>query len=130
MNEKIKMTKKDYFKLIEEIIFNSNHELKNELIYFIENQIASIDKKAEGAKIRAEKKKTANDDLRNKIQEIITKATAANINLTLDDLYEALDKIYSKQKIVSRLTQLINLDIIQKIPNNSGKKVIMTYTLK
>lgn len=130
MNEKIKMTKKDYFKLIEGIIFSSDHELKNELIYFIENQIASIDKKAEGAKARAEKKKSADDDLRNKIQEIITKAAAANINLTLDDLFEALEGAYSKQKIVSRLTQLINLDIIQKIPNNIEKKVIMTYTLK
>ena len=130
MNEKNKMTKKDYFKLIEGIIFSSDHELKNELIYFIENQIASIDKKAEGAKARAEKKKSADDDLRNKIQEIITKAAAANINLTLDDLFEALEGAYSKQKIVSRLTQLINLDIIQKIPNNVEKKVIMTYTLK
>lgn len=49
-------TKKDYFTKIIKIISNSDDIEKNELIYFLNTQIASIDKKAEGAKKRRKKK--------------------------------------------------------------------------
>ena len=62
MNEK-KMTKKDYFNAIKEIIEGTDSEIKGELIYFIESQIASIDNKAEKAKERAAAKK-ADEGLR------------------------------------------------------------------
>ena len=57
MEKEKKMTKKDYFNELKNVVENSNSELKGELIYFIEAQINSIDNKAEKAKERAAAKK-------------------------------------------------------------------------
>ena len=67
-----KMTKKDYLNEIKGIVENSNNENKETLIYFIENQIASIDNKAEKAKERAAKKKAEGDALRESVKAVLT----------------------------------------------------------
>ena len=85
MNEK-KMTKKDYFNAIKEVIEETKCENKEELIYFIESQIASIDNKAEKAKERAEAKKAEGDALREAVKSVLTSELQ-----TADDIFAKVE---------------------------------------
>ena len=66
-----KMTKKEYYDLIKNIIEGANIAEKNELIEFINKQIAQIDAKAEKAKAKAAEKRAAGDELREVIKTIL-----------------------------------------------------------
>ena len=67
-----KMTKKDYFEMIKGIVEESNVENKNELNYFLDAQIESINNKAEKAKERAAAKKADGDELRETVKSVLT----------------------------------------------------------
>ena len=109
MNEK-KMTKKDYFNAIKEIIEGTDSEIKGELIYFIESQIASIDNKAEKAKARAEVKKAEGDALREAVKSVLTSELQ-----TADEILTQLDgEDLTVAKVRARLTQLVNLGEAEK----------------
>ena len=109
MNEK-KMTKKDYFNAIKEIIEGTDSEIKGELIYFIESQIASIDNKAEKAKERAAAKKAEGDALREAVKSVLTSELQ-----TADDILSQLDgEELTVAKVRARLTQLVNLGEAEK----------------
>lgn len=69
MNEKTKLTKKDYFEELKNIVNKSDSAIRGELIYFIESQIAMIEKKANYAKRKAEEKKEKEDNLKVLIQK-------------------------------------------------------------
>lgn len=104
-------TKKDYFTKIIKIISNSDDTDKNELIYFLNTQIASIDKKAEGAKKRREKnKEIQKDDLKEEILNVLSFEYFSN----LTQIKEKLSGDPSQQKIVSRLTQLKEEGLVEK----------------
>ena len=109
MNEK-KMTKKDYFNAMKEIIEGTDSEIKGELIYFIESQIASIDNKAEKAKERAAAKKAEGDALREAVKAVLTSELQ-----TADDILSQLDgEDLTIAKVRARLTQLVNLGEAEK----------------
>ena len=109
MNEK-KMTKKDYFNAMKEIIEGTDSEIKGELIYFIESQIASIDNKAEKAKERAAAKKAEGDALREAVKSVLTSELQ-----TADDILSQLDgEDLTIAKVRARLTQLVNLGEAEK----------------
>jgi len=109
MNEK-KMTKKDYFNAIKEIIEGTDSEIKGELIYFIESQIASIDNKAEKAKERAAAKKAEGDALRDAVKSVLT-----NDLQTAEEILSQLDgEELTVAKVRARLTQLVNLGEAEK----------------
>lgn len=104
-------TKKDYFTKIIKIISNSDDIEKNELIYFLNTQIASIDKKAEGAKKRREKnKEIQKDDLKEEILNVLSFEYFSN----LTQIKEKLSGDPSQQKIVSRLTQLKEEGLVER----------------
>lgn len=104
-------TKKDYFTKIIKIISNSDDTDKNELIYFLNTQIASIDKKAEGAKKRREKnKEIQKDDLKEEILNVLSFEYFSN----LTQIKEKLSGDPSQQKIVSRLTQLKEEGLVER----------------
>lgn len=104
-------TKKDYFTKIIKIISNSDDADKNELIYFLNTQIASIDKKAEGAKKRREKnKEIQKDDLKEEILNVLSFEYFSN----LTQIKEKLSGDPSQQKIVSRLTQLKEEGLVER----------------
>lgn len=108
--ENKKMTKKDYFNAIKEIIEGTDSEIKGELIYFIESQIASIDNKAEKAKARAEAKKAEGDALREAVKSVLTSDLQ-----TADDILAQLDgEDLTVAKVRARLTQLVNLGEAEK----------------
>jgi hypothetical protein len=114
-----KITKKEYFEMLKEIVNESNSENKGELIYFIESQIASIETKAAKAKERAAAKKAEGDALREAVKSVLTNEfqDAETITALVDE------EDVTKNKVIARLTQLVNLGEVEKtdIKNESGK---------
>ena len=114
-----KITKKEYFEMLKEIVNESNSENKGELIYFIESQIASIETKAVKAKERAAAKKAEGDALRETVKSVLTNEFQDVETITA--LVDGED--VTKNKVIARLTQLVNLGEVEKtdIKNESGK---------
>lgn len=121
-----KITKKDYFAMVAEIVDNSNAENKDELMEFIEKQVEALDKKAAKAKERAAEKKAEGDALRDKVEAVLT-----NEVQVIDQIVEAIgDEEVTRNKVVARLTQLVKADIAVKEEVKSGSKKVMGYKLK
>ena len=114
-----KITKREYFEMLKEIVNESNSENKGELIYFIESQIASIETKAAKAKERAAVKKAEGDALREAVKSVLTNEFQDAETITA--LVDGED--VTKNKVIARLTQLVNLGEVEKtdIKNESGK---------
>ena len=121
-----KITKKDYFAMVAEIVDNSNAENKDELMEFIEKQVEALDKKAAKAKERAAEKKAEGDALRDKVEAVLT-----NEVQVIDQIVEAIgDEDVTRNKVVARLTQLVKADIAVKEEVKNGSKKVMGYKLK
>ena len=109
MEEK-KMTKKDYYAKIKEIIEKTNEEEKDALIEFIDKQVTQIETKAEKAKERAAEKKVAGDELRELVKSILT-----NEYQSADDITNKINnEEITKAKVIARLTQLVNSNEVEK----------------
>ena len=121
-----KMTKKDYFNAIKEIIESTESEIKDELIYFIETQITSIDNKSEKAKERAAAKKAEGDALRESVKSVLTSEPQ-----TADDILAKLDgEDLTVAKVRARLTQLVNLGEANKSDiKTEDNKTKKAYTI-
>lgn len=120
-------TKKDYFTKIIKIISNSDDIEKNELIYFLNTQIASIDKKAEGAKKRREKnKEIQKDDLKEEILNTLSFEYFSN----LTEIKAKLSGDPSQQKIVSRLTQLKEEGLVERDSLKINDKIWVGFRRK
>ena len=124
--ENKKMTKKDYFNEIKTLVEESTNELKDELIYFVESQIASIDSKAEKAKERAAAKKAEGDALRESVKSVLTDEFQ-----TADEILSQLDgEDLTVAKVRARLTQLVKLGEAEKTDvKNAEGKVRKAYKL-
>ena len=126
-----KTTKREYFAMLREIVVGMVEnetvpavENPTELIEFIDKSILELDKKAEKAKERAEKKKETDDELLLKVEAALTDTfrPAEQIMEDLEDI-EGL----TKQKVVARLTKLVNADRAQKKTIKEDKRKIMGY---
>ena len=116
-----KVTKKEKYEMIKEIIANMEVEGKDELVAFLDKQIDGIVAKAEKAKERNAEKKAAGDELREVVQEILT------------DEYQTIDAIVAqiegeeitKAKVTARLTSLVNNGIAEKadVKDDEGRKL-------
>jgi len=121
-----KMTKKDYFEMIKGIVEESDVENKNELNYFLDAQIESINNKAEKAKERAAAKKAEGDELRETVKSVLTNdfQTAEEITAQIND------EEVSKAKVIARLTQLVKLgEAVKESTKTEDNKSKMTYKL-
>lgn len=125
-----KTTKREYFTMLREIVAGMVEnetvpavENPTELIEFIDKSILELDKKTEKAKERAEKKKET-DELLLKVEGALTDTfrSAEQIMEDLEDV-EGL----TKQKVVARLTKLVNADRAQKKTIKEDKRKIMGY---
>ena len=125
-----KTTKREYFTMLREIVEGmvENETIPAvdnpaELIEFIDKPILELDKKTEKAKERAEKKKET-DELLLKVEGALTDTfrSAEQIMEDLEDV-EGL----TKQKVVARLTKLVNADRAQKKTIKEDKRKIMGY---
>ena len=102
MEEK-RLTKKDYYALIKEVLEASDVEAKSELLAFVEKQVEMIENKAEKAKARAAEKKIAGDELREAVKSVLT-----NEFQTADAITSQVDgEEITRAKVISRLGQLV-----------------------
>lgn len=126
MSEVKKVTKKENYEMLMEIVENSNSEIKAELVEFITKQIESIDAKAAKAKEKAAEKRAEGDELRAAVKSVLTEElqTAETI------LSQIEGEELTKAKIVARLTQLVKNGEASKeeVKTEEGKKV-MAYKL-
>lgn len=126
MSEVKKVTKKENYEMLMEIVENSNSEMKVELVDFITKQIESIDAKAAKAKEKAAEKRAEGDELRAAVKAVLTEElqTAETI------LGQIEGEELTKAKIVARLTQLVKNGEASKeeVKTEEGKKV-MAYKL-
>ena len=116
-----KITKRDYYEMLKEIVLNANVEGSTELVEFIDKQVALIDSKAEKAKERNAEKKAKGDELREAVQSVLT------------DEFQTIDAIASqiegeeitKAKITARLTSLVKNGIAEKtdVKDDEGRKL-------
>ena len=118
-----KMTKADYFNEIRMIVDDTveDVELKNELLEFVDKQLAAIDKRREAQAARAAKKREEADALTDRIYEILT-----NEFMTLGDIAAELgDEEISRNKITARLTRLVAAGIVEKenVKTDAGKRM-------
>ena len=127
-----KITKKDYFAMVAEIVDNSNAENKDELMEFIEKQVQALDKKAAKAKERAAAKKAEGDELTDLVHSVLTDEyqTIADITVVVAETVPDV----SASKITARLTKLFNAGVIEKeqisVEDSEGKKrKCMAYRL-
>lgn len=120
MEEK-KMTKKDYFVEIKEILENANETALAEVMA---HEVELLDNKAAKNKERAAQRKIEGDELRDTISNILVDEFQ-----TIDEIVEQIDdEEITKAKVVARLTQLVNLGeaIKEQVKTEDGKKV-MSY---
>lgn len=125
--ENKKLTKKENYEMIKEIVLASDVENKEELVAFVEKQVESLEAKAVKAKERAAEKKADGDALRTQVEGLLTENYQ-----TADEITEQVQGAdITKSKIIARLTQLVKADIAEKeqVKTEDGKKV-MAYRRK
>ena len=118
-----KVTKKEYYVMLKEVVENSNSENKDELVEFIEKQITLLDNKAAKAKERAAEKRAEGDELRSLVE-----ATLTDEYQTITDITEQIDnEDVTKAKVTARLTQLVKdgLAVKEEARTEDGKKVMV-----
>ena len=100
MEEK-KLTKKDYYSLIKDVLEATEIEAKDELLAFVEKQVEMIESKAE--KVRAAEKRAAGDELRGVIKSVLTDEFQ-----TADAITSQIDgEDVTRAKVIARLGQLV-----------------------
>lgn len=126
-----KTTKREYFTMLREIVAGMVEnetvpavENPTELIEFIDKSILELDKKAEKAKERAEKKKETDDELLLKVESALTEDFRP-AEAIMEDI-EGVEGL-TKQKVVARLTKLVNAGRAQKNTIKEDKRKIMGY---
>ncbi len=120
MEEK-KLTKKDMFLLVKDVLEESDVEDKEDLIAFVDNQVAMIEKKAEKAKEKAAEKRAAGDELKDLVKSLLT-----NEYQTTLDLLEQIDGVdITKAKVQARVTALVKDGYAEKtdLKTEEGKTV-------
>lgn len=118
-----KVTKKEYYVMLKEVVENSNSENKDELVEFIEKQITLLDNKVAKAKERAAEKRAEGDKLR-----ALVEATLTDEYQTIADITEQIDnEDVTKAKVTARLTQLVKdgLAVKEEAKTEDGKKVMV-----
>lgn len=122
-----KITKKDFYKMLGDIVATSESEIKDELTAFIEKEIASIESKAEKAKEKAAEKKANGDELREVVQSVLTEEYQ-----TIDAIVSQIEgEDITKAKITARLTSLVKAGIATKtdVKNEETGKLNKAYKL-
>ena len=120
-----KMTKAMMYEALKEVIADTDIELKEEMLEFIDKEMERLAAKAEKARERSEKQKAKGDELRMVIHSVLT------------DEYQTTDAIVAKiegadvtkAKVTARLTQLFKAGIIEKKQIKDGSRKVMAYKL-
>lgn len=126
MADTVKMTKVDYFHQLAEIVENSEVENKEDILKFIEGSIETLENRKKAAQERAEKKKSEPDELSDAVKAVLT-----NELQTADAIAAQIEgEDVTKQKIVSRLTKMVNAGTVRKdTVKTEDKRKVMGYSL-
>jgi hypothetical protein len=120
-----KMTKKDWFDVIRDIVEDSESDQKDGAIEFIDKQVELLAAKAAKAQERAAAKKVEGDDLRAAVLAVITAEAQ-----TVDEIVAQIeDPDATRQKVVARLTQLVKAGEIEKDMAKVDGKKVTTYKI-
>ena len=123
-----KMTKAMYFEVIRGIIEGLGAEAfpegvdADDVLDFIDRQIALLDKRAAASKERAAKKRAASDEL---TELIYTMIFEADDYITADEIVEKIDdEEVTKNKVTARVSKLVKAGRIVKeqVKLEDGKK--------
>lgn len=121
-----KITKKAYFEMLKDIVAATDTADKDNLLAFIDINIAQLDAKAAKAKEKAAEKKVEGDELREKIAACLT-TEPKDIATILD---EVGDEELTRAKVTARLAQLINLGTATKeVTKTADGKKATVYKL-
>lgn len=130
-----KVTKAMKLDIIDSLISaceNSEYPIENvtydDLHDFIAHEKELMNKKAESAKERAEKKKLAGDELRAQIVDLLT-----DVPKTADEIVKAIgDPDVSTAMVIARMTSAINAGLVGKeqVPVEGTSRKVMAYFRK
>jgi len=119
-----KVTRKEYFAAVRALVENIEsvgEYTADEVLAFIDNEVAKIDAKAAKAKEKAAEKKAETDALKDRVFEVITEEPQ-----TVDAIVAAIgDEEVTKSKTVSRLTALAREGAVikEEVKTEKGKRV-------
>ena len=116
------MTKRDYFATLTDLVNASTIDNKDDVLAFIANEIALLDKKTASAKKTAAKRKAAGDTLKTAIADALTADPAS-----ITDIATAVGT--SNAKATARLTALVNDGKAVKSVIKVDKKKVTMYAL-
>lgn len=118
--ENTKMTKAMYFARIREIVEAVDSADQNEILEFVDKQIAQLESKAEKAKEKASEKRAVGDELR----EVVYSVLSAEAQ-TIDEIVSHIEgEDITRAKITSRLSQLVKAEkVVKEVVKVDGRKV-------
>lgn len=119
-----KMTEREMYAYIAELL--PDHE---DVTAFCDKKVAALDKKAENAKAKAAEKKAAGDELRNRVEAVLTEDWQ-----TIADVVAALnDEDVTASKVTYRLNALVDLGVAvkdeTKLPSDGKTRVVKVFKL-
>lgn len=120
-----KITKKERFANVRDIVEASNAANKVELLAFIDTEVEHLEAKAAKAAERAAAKKAEGDELRATIQSLITDElqTADQLTLAIED------PSVTKAMVVARLGQLVRAELVVKENMKVDGRTLVGYRL-
>lgn len=126
MADTIKMTKVDYFEQLAGIVEASDAENKEDILKFIQSSIETLENRKRAAQERAEKKKNEPDELADAVKAVLSEELQ-----TADDIAAQIEgEDVTKQKVVARLTKMVNAGIVRKDSvKTDDKRKVMGYAL-
>lgn len=117
-----KITKKERYAELIQIVEASENDNKGELVDFLKKEIEALNKKAEKAAEANAKKRAESDELLATIKGLLTDDLQ-----TTEDILEQLDtEDITKAKVTSRLSKLVRENIAEKAQTKSddGRRVV------
>lgn len=126
MADTIKMTKIECFEQLAGIVEASDVENKEDILKFIQGSIETLENRKRAAQERAEKKKNEPDELADAVKAVLSTELQ-----TADDITAQIEgEDVTKQKVVARLTKMVNAGIVRKDSvKTDDKRKVMGYAL-
>ena len=126
MADTIKMTKIDCFEQLAGIVEASDVENKEDILKFIQSSIETLENRKRAAQERAEKKKNEPDELADAVKAVLSEELQ-----TADDIAAQIEgEDVTKQKVVARLTKMVNAGSVRKDSvKTDDKRKVMGYAL-
>ena len=126
MADTIKMTKIDCFEQLAGIVEASDVENKEDILKFIQSSIETLENRKRAAQERAEKKKNEPDELADAVKAVLSEELQ-----TADDIAGQIEcEDVTKQKVVARITKMVNAGIVRKDSvKTDDKRKVMGYAL-